>query len=522
MSFVFCSPAVGIKGAKSQQARGRNTPVGTPIFIVNATDPDLGAGGSVLYSFQPPSQFFAIDSARGIVTVIRELDYETTQAYQLTVNATDQDKTRPLSMLANLAIIITDVQDMDPIFINLPYSTNIYEHSPPGTTVRIITAIDQDKGRPRGIGYTIVSEGLVIVLSPSGPGLLFLALAYPSCVSPTALKTRLSRAGLRAALSIPPTTSMFLLHPILRAGNTNSIFALDYISGALTLNGLLDRENPLYSHGFILTVKGTELNDDRTPSDATVTTTFNILVIDINDNAPEFNSSEYSVAITELAQVGFALPLFIQVVDKDEGLNSMFEVYLVGNNSHHFIISPTSVQGKADIRIRVAIPLDYETVDRYDFDLFANESVPDHVGYARVKITLINENDNRPIFSQPLYNISLYENITMGTSVLTVLPVALLTFTKVFPTISHLVLEALGAQLNSKCQRVWPSGPKESVFSPPAIFQSLIWKFGEDSKVVTSPLLELFLSSSINRDDLLLFVLFSLLPCPQQTPLTPK
>ena len=60
----------------------------TPIFIVNATDPDLGAGGSVLYSFQPPSQFFAIDSARGIVTVIRELDYETTQAYQLTVNAT--------------------------------------------------------------------------------------------------------------------------------------------------------------------------------------------------------------------------------------------------------------------------------------------------------------------------------------------------------------------------------------------------------------------------------------------------
>uniref|UniRef100_A0A2I2ZQ89 Cadherin related 23 n=1 Tax=Gorilla gorilla gorilla TaxID=9595 RepID=A0A2I2ZQ89_GORGO len=318
-----------------------NTPVGTPIFIVNATDPDLGAGGSVLYSFQPPSQFFAIDSAHGIVTVIRELDYETTQAYQ------------PLSTLANL--------DMDPIFINLPYSTNIYEHSPPGTTVRIITAIDQDKGRPRGIGYTIVS------------------------------------------------------------GNTNSIFALDYISGALTLNGLLDRENPLYSRGFILTVKGTELNDDRTPSDATVTTTFNILVIDINDNAPEFNSSEYSVAITELAQVGFALPLFIQVVDKDEGLNSMFEVYLVGNNSHYFIISPTSVQGKADIRIRVAIPLDYETVDRYDFDLFANESVPDHVGYAKVKITLINENDNRPIFSQPLYNISLYENVTVGTSVLTVL-----------------------------------------------------------------------------------------------------
>ena len=42
---------------------------------------------------------------------------------------------------------------------------------------------------------------------------------------------------------------------ILLSGNTNSIFALDYISGALTLNGPLDRENPFYSAGFILTVK---------------------------------------------------------------------------------------------------------------------------------------------------------------------------------------------------------------------------------------------------------------------------
>ncbi|KAM4033934.1 cadherin-23 isoform 2-T3 [Anomaloglossus baeobatrachus] len=338
-----------------------NTPVGTPIYIVNATDPDQGTGGSVLYSIQPPSSVFAIDRSRGIVTVISPLDYETTVAYQLQVNATDQDKTKPLSTLANLAITITDIQDMDPIFINLPYSTNIYENSPPGTTIRMITAIDQDRGRPRGIGYTIVS------------------------------------------------------------GNTNSIFALDYISGALTLNGQLDRENPLYTSGFILTVKGTELLDDRSPSDATVKTTFNILVIDINDNAPQFNSSEYTVSIPELAQLGFALPLYIQVQDKDEGVNSAFEVYLVGNNSNHFIISPTSVQGKADIRMRVAVPLDYETIPRYEFSLFANESVLDHVGFSQVKINLINENDNRPIFSQVLYNITLYENVTVGTTILRVL-----------------------------------------------------------------------------------------------------
>ncbi|XP_068114336.1 cadherin-23 isoform X7 [Hyperolius riggenbachi] len=338
-----------------------NTPVGTPIYIVNATDPDQGTGGSVLYSIQPSSSFFVIDKSRGIVTVIKELDYETTQAYQLQVNATDQDKTKPLSTLANLAITITDIQDMDPIFVNLPYSTNIYENSPPGTTVKMLTAIDQDRGRPRPVVYTIVS------------------------------------------------------------GNTNSIFALDYFSGALTLNGQLDRENPLYISGFILTVKATEQLDDRTLSDATVKTTFNILVIDINDNAPQFNSSEYTVSIPELAQLGFALPLYIEVQDKDEGVNSAFDVYLVGNNSNHFIISPTSVQGKADIRVRVAVTLDFETISRYEFSLFANESVLDHVGFSKVKINLINENDNRPIFSQSLYNATLFENVTVGTTILKVL-----------------------------------------------------------------------------------------------------
>ncbi|ROK15724.1 Cadherin-23 [Anabarilius grahami] len=101
-------------------------------------------------------------------------------------------------------------------------------------------------------------------------------------------------------------------------GNTNSMFALDYISGSLTVSGQLDRENPLYSSGFTITVRATELNDDRTPTSATVITTFTILLIDKNDNPPRFNSSEYRVLITELAQVGFALPLYIQVEDKDE------------------------------------------------------------------------------------------------------------------------------------------------------------------------------------------------------------
>lgn len=65
----------------------------------------------------------------------------------------------------------------------------------------------------------------------------------------------MQRGALSAARVPLPRARGILECCSLLAGNTNSIFALDYISGALTLNGLLDRENPLYSHGFILTVK---------------------------------------------------------------------------------------------------------------------------------------------------------------------------------------------------------------------------------------------------------------------------
>ncbi|KAJ3610697.1 hypothetical protein NHX12_022789, partial [Muraenolepis orangiensis] len=103
------------------------------------------------------------------------------------------------------------------------------------------------------------------------------------------------------------------------------------------------------------------------------------------------------------------------------GVNSMFQVVLTGNNSNHFIISPTAVQGRADIRVRVAVHLDYENISSYSFSLYANESMSDHVGFARIFIDLINENDNRPIFSQPVYNVSLPENTPPGTPLIHIL-----------------------------------------------------------------------------------------------------
>lgn len=55
----------------------------------------------------------------------------------------DQDKLRPLSSLANLAISLSDIQDMDPIFTNLPYSTNVEEEAP---LVSVYTSTNSELG----------------------------------------------------------------------------------------------------------------------------------------------------------------------------------------------------------------------------------------------------------------------------------------------------------------------------------------------------------------------------------------
>lgn len=52
-----------------------------------------------------------------------------------------------------------------------------------------------------------------------------------------------------------------------------------------------------------------------------------------------------------------------------QGVNSMFQVFLTGNNSEYFTLSPTAVQGRADIRMRVAMPLDYEHIRTYSFSV---------------------------------------------------------------------------------------------------------------------------------------------------------
>lgn len=57
---------------------------------VAAIDADLGINRRILYSMEDTSRVFTIDSVSGVITLLRSLDREEQEAFNLTVYASDQ------------------------------------------------------------------------------------------------------------------------------------------------------------------------------------------------------------------------------------------------------------------------------------------------------------------------------------------------------------------------------------------------------------------------------------------------
>ena len=91
-----------------------NTPPGTVIFQVRATDADYGNNSIITYSLLPSEYAakFSIDPSSGNITVIGILDRENKSEIILRVNATDGT----FSLTSKLSVAITDVNDNGPIF----------------------------------------------------------------------------------------------------------------------------------------------------------------------------------------------------------------------------------------------------------------------------------------------------------------------------------------------------------------------------------------------------------------------
>uniref|UniRef100_A0A0K0EWQ0 Flamingo-like protein FMI-1 (inferred by orthology to a C. elegans protein) n=1 Tax=Strongyloides venezuelensis TaxID=75913 RepID=A0A0K0EWQ0_STRVS len=209
-----------------------DSPIGFHVTQMKANDNDRGQNANL--SFFIDNEDFRINRQTGVITVDKLLDREKQSSYTLKVTVQDNGKP-PLSTDTLLEIIIDDVNDNSPVFVEQAYFISIPEDMPVGTSFLQINALDSDSGINAVIDYYLDENDEFVKMDK---------------------------------------------------------FRLDRTSGTLRINQKLDRETV---ETFILPV----IAKDRGSPQKTSKTTVTIKLEDVNDNAPQFEKSSYVFYIPE-------------------------------------------------------------------------------------------------------------------------------------------------------------------------------------------------------------------------------
>ena len=135
-----------------------NSPTGTRVGAVNATDGDIGLNGAIRYNLTGNDrQLFNIDPKHGIITTKAILDHEYKYRIPLTVIARDQG-TPSNSSTAIITVLVEDINDEKPQFTQPKYTFGVIENQPRGASVGQVAATDADKPPFNNITFSVVSN----------------------------------------------------------------------------------------------------------------------------------------------------------------------------------------------------------------------------------------------------------------------------------------------------------------------------------------------------------------------------
>ncbi|XP_068554665.1 protocadherin beta-15-like [Anas acuta] len=317
-----------------------SAPAGSVVLRVVATDPDVGLNGDITYRFSQSvgeNQLpFTIDSMSGEIRVTKPLDFETTQKYELSVQATDGGG---LSGMCNAVVEVMDVNDNAPELVISSFSSPLLENTEPGTVVAVFAVRDRDSGVNGEI----------------------------NC----ALEDQLSFS--------------------LRSAYKNYYELLTVTT--------LDREETAQ---YLVVITAADAGSPP----LTTTQTLTVDISDVNDNAPEFNQTSYTMYVRENNIPGVLVGA-VSAADSDAGPNAKVTYSLrpvhPTERDPCSCISVNSENG----HVFVLRPLDYEQVRQLEVLVSATDAgSPPLSTNVTVRLHVVDENDNAPLVLHPAQDSS--------------------------------------------------------------------------------------------------------------------
>ncbi|XP_070826253.1 protocadherin Fat 3a isoform X4 [Chaetodon trifascialis] len=434
--------------------------VGTRIIQVQAQDPDSGGNGQVTYSLGALIQSegdadtligtFSIDSNTGWISTQKDLDHETNPSYTFTVVASDLGETSSLSSTTTVTVAVSDINDNPPKFLEQHYFGSVQESDPPGEVVAVLNTRDDDSsavnrqvsyhitgGNYRGVFALGLVQGewkmyvkwpldreernLYIINVTASDGLFVSQATVEVTVIDTNDNSPICDQTVYTA-SIPedlPVNSVLLKVGATDAdvgisawiqyslhGPGSQDFIIDSNTGEVKSSVILDRE---MTPDYRLVAQATDGGGRWCRAE------IQLVVTDVNDNPPIFTLSQYTTSVYEGTATKAQLTR-IQAIDPDEGPGRMV-IYSLANSAG----GSFSIDKSSGIVVLERI-LDREVQPTYQITVHASDlGLPLPLSsMVNVTITVLDINDNPPVFERRDHLATVPEDVGVGTEVLRV------------------------------------------------------------------------------------------------------
>ena len=413
--------------------------IGSNLFAISATDDDITTNSDVEFLIEMNSHF-SIGLLTGNVSLRASVNFETVPSYTIYLSARDKGSPSLTSDLLQCSVEITGVNEFQPVFGDTLYEFSVSENSPVNTVIGSVAATDSDAGIDGEITYTVVDGDARFTVDTQGNVLVFGYLDREVDTLPITLNISATDApGGTVQFSAYTTVSIQVLDvndnapifavnhqyksipenspigtsiaqysatdidqgtnaAILYSITTSGYFNIDPSSGIVSVGSGLDRETEA-SHSVEISAID-QAQQDRKTSVATLY----VNIDDVNDNAPVFSSSHYSVVVEEDTPVGMVV-LTVQASDLDVGTNGEVLYRIISQSADYFEIETSTGAITVDRTLSgadVVHNLTLGATDRGDVPLSSS---------ATLTVYVTQTNKYAPLFVFPdKYTVYLEEN----------------------------------------------------------------------------------------------------------------